>query len=72
MSLNNSSSVEISADILSGIHPNTKEAKNKNEAGSIDCKLGYFGIPENILDGIHPKVQTYQSSTEHAKKSNLC
>ena len=61
-------SLNINGNILNDIHPNTKEPEKKSEV-DINTKPIYFGIPENILDGIHSKVQTsfqYDKNKEQA------
>ena len=70
MSSNTSFSLNITGNILNGIHPNTKELESKNKEGS-NTKPGYFGIPEHILDGIHPKVQTSPQYDKNNSKNSL-
>ena len=60
MSSNTRHCIEISEDILKGIHPNTTEAVDKKNVSK--RQNDYLGIPEDILDGIHPKVQAQNQS----------
>ena len=68
MSSGTSFSVNISADILNGIHPNTQGQGNKEQGKRTpSSKEDYFGVPEDILDGIHPNIKTTQDSSEDTK-----
>ena len=66
MSSNSVHSIEISEEILNGIHPNTTEAVDKKNCNERRGQNKYFGIPEDILDGIHPKIQ-HQSNDKYMK-----
>merc|ERR1711872_1062598 len=70
MSSNTSFSLNITGNILNGIHPNTNELESKNKEGR-NTKPGYFGIPEHILDGIHPKVHTSSQYDNNTTKNCL-
>ena len=60
MSSNTRHCIEISEDILKGIHPNTTEAVDKKNVNK--RQNDYFGMPEDILNGIHSKVQAQNHS----------
>ena len=60
--------LDLSEDILNGIHPhNNPESEDIKDAKKSKGEETYHGIPKNILDGIHPKVQSLQLSTEAIK-----
>ena len=63
MSSNTVHSIDISEEILKGIHPNTAEAAEKKNCNKKKTQNNYYGIPEDVLDGIHPKVQGQHQST---------
>ena len=56
--------LNISDDILDGIHPKTTEPDDQNKANT---RENYYGIPADILDGIHPKVEYNQEVTGEDK-----
>ena len=66
MSSNTRHCIEISEDILKGIHPNTTEAVDKKNVNK--SQNNYLGIPEDILDGIHPRVQAQNQSNAVSNK----
>ena len=60
--------LDISEDVLDGIHPHIipKSENYKNDKKSEGGEK-YHGIPADILDGIHQKVQSLKLSTEAIK-----
>ena len=69
MSSNTVHCVDISEEILNGIHPNTNELLDKKTCNKNRRQKNYFGIPEDILDGIHPKVETQHLSDDEDVKT---
>ena len=57
--------IDLSEDILNGIHPdNTAESGDNKNMKINEGKENYYGVPEAILNGIHPHVQSSKLSDE--------
>ena len=63
--------IDLSEDILIGIHPeNTAESGHNKYMKKNEGTENYYGVPEAILDGIHPQVQSSKLSDEAVKIRN--